>query len=86
MAARWGGDEFAIVTYLKDDETPEMFEETIRTQVNAVRENENLDYSISISVGYASIRRGDPLAVILASVDRNLYNQKNKHHLASSKN
>lgn len=84
LAARWGGDEFVIATFLAGDEMPEGVEAAIRTRVDAARTQEQLAYPISLSIGYALAHRDEPLSEIMAEADRSLYRQKDAHHKAAA--
>lgn len=81
ILARWGGDEFALLT-----ETPlseaKMIAERIRLRVEAMRWTHGTDKGadprneVTVSLGIASAREGDDLSALLKRADTALYRCK----------
>ncbi|MFW6025443.1 MAG: diguanylate cyclase domain-containing protein [Candidatus Woesearchaeota archaeon] len=72
IAARIGGDEFAIILPYTDSETAEMIANRISKKTN------NLDISLNISVGYASHKKAEDLDDLFIKADKNMYKNKDK--------
>ncbi len=79
-AARWGGEEFAIILPETRDENAAKLAETIRHGVNQVPLKDGATGrtygSVSISVGVTSYRSGEDLGTLLKRADEALYRAK----------
>ena len=77
FAARWGGDEFAVVVRGEDSSLPTRFEKSLQENLNAEVLEQGLPYSLSASVGYSQCTSEDSrMADLIASADRMLYSNK----------
>lgn len=85
LAARWGGDEFLVATYLDPIERPVDLEDDIQHAISSACERVALGYAISVSVGYALADRGDALSDLVVEADRMLYERKAAHHAAAGR-
>ncbi len=79
-AARWGGEEFAIILPETRDENAAKLAETIRHGVNQVPLKDGATGrtygSVSISVGVTTYRSGEDLGTLLKRADEALYRAK----------
>ncbi|MBQ9041361.1 MAG: GGDEF domain-containing protein [Eggerthellaceae bacterium] len=82
LAARWGGDEFLVATFLNAAENPVDLEEGIQRAIDAVCERSGVGYNVSVSMGYALAERDEAISDLVAEADRMLYEQKAEHHAA----
>ena len=82
LAARWGGDEFLIAAHLDAGKDPEELVRAVQSSIDDAREANNVDYRVSVSVGYAIAQGKVPMANLIAEADRKLYEQKTAHHAA----
>ena len=80
LAARWGGDEFLIAAHLDAGKDPEELVRAVQSSIDDAREANNVDYRVSVSVGYAIAQGKVPMASLIAEADRKLYEQKTTHH------
>lgn len=79
LVSRWGGEEFAILTYSNENvvDKAEDFRETVE---NSIFDKENLKLKITISIGIASVPKNTvPNFIELFSIaDQRLYRAKNE--------
>ncbi|NKB55634.1 MAG: diguanylate cyclase [Alphaproteobacteria bacterium] len=80
-AARYGGEEFAIVLPQSDLIEAESLAETVRTTVASKRirkRSTGEDFgNITMSIGIALFRRGEPVTDLIQRADQSLYHAKN---------
>ncbi len=78
FCARYGGDEFAIVKILKNDEDIALIRKKIYNSVERKSADEALAYSVSVSIGCAEYTgETDSLQDLISSADSDMYNKKN---------
>jgi diguanylate cyclase (GGDEF)-like protein/PAS domain S-box-containing protein len=78
IAARIGGDEFAVLLFDKDGEAAERVVERITAATASAREEQSLPCDLSVSVGACEIDPRMPGSVedLLAQADRSMYDGK----------
>lgn len=79
FVARYGGDEFAIVSPLDDESEIRPLEEKIREELKKIIQEKQCPFSIDITAGYAA--RNDSINNIpdmIEAADRNLYKHKRR--------
>ena len=77
FAARYGGDEFAVIAMVDDESAVRSLEGRIQESLNEIVQKKGFPFSISISAGYA--RRSETVTNIpdlVGSADRMLYEKK----------
>lgn len=80
MVARIGGDEFGIVLPHSDTHVAENACQRIQNMLGMLKVGE-LEFPISLSLGVATARSGDPLRKVLRQADKAMYIVKrSKHH------
>jgi diguanylate cyclase len=81
IPARYGGEEFTIIVPQSDLMGAESLAETIRTTVASKRirkKSTGEDFgNITMSMGIALFRRGEPLSDLIQRADQSLYHAKN---------
>ncbi len=78
FCARYGGDEFAIVETLKSDEDIALIRKKIYNSVERKSADEDLAYSVSVSIGCAEYtEETDSLQELISSADSKMYDKKN---------
>lgn len=77
FAARYGGDEFAVITPSDDESVIAKQEENIRGELKKLLQENNCPYTVDITSGYA-LRSGstDNIPDLIAAADRILYEKK----------
>jgi len=76
IVARYGGDEFLVMTFFESDEEALAYKTRVRESfVQYDRENA-LPYELSISVGCSRYRPGQKLAELIKAADDDLYQEK----------
>lgn len=77
LAARWGGDEFAVMGFQDDIGDPEQFASHIQNCVAAACTQEDVDYTLTVTVGYAQTADpGHSKQALIGSADAMLYERK----------
>ena len=74
IAARWGGEEFAILAVNTDLERARMLAEKVRSDIEGRKFANGTGFTISI--GAAQFRDGDDAASFLERADQALYRAK----------
>jgi len=82
LAARWGGDEFLMATYLEPGEQPASMKDRIEQEIDAACDRSGVEYRIAVSVGYALANVGDAVSAVVDKADQALYRQKELTHSA----
>lgn len=75
LAARIGGDEFAIAVELNSDEANNYLEGIYETIENINNEND-IDYHISASIGYSQLKEDESISDLIQSADSRMYRKK----------
>ncbi len=75
IAARWGGDEFAVVVK-GNEEIAKKLADRIKTNIKSIKINETEEITPSISYGIASIEKDKDIESILKKADELAYKQK----------
>ncbi len=86
FVARYGGDEFAVVSPFEDEPLVRSMEEKIRDELQGIVQENHCPFSIDISVGYAP--RTDSINNIpdmVEAADRMLYERKRGKKAAAEK-
>ena len=74
VAARIGGEEFAVFLRLADLEAAQRVAERIRSQTHRISDAMDLgDIGVTVSIGIARHRKGQGLDDVLRAADRSLY-------------
>lgn len=82
LLARYGGDEFCIVSEPLDGQGPEELSREINIQMETIRRERKLPYGLSITFGWARCdREGESIASVISRADRMLYENKAQRHL-----
>ena len=78
FVSRYGGDEFIIVAEMAYRAEATWLAEQIRTNVRRISSDNNLKYSVSVSVGIAQYDYSEPISLqsFIARADSDLYKQK----------
>lgn len=78
FVSRYGGDEFIIVAEMAYRAEATWLAEQIRTNVRRITSDNNLKYSVSVSVGIAQYDFAEPISIqsFIARADSDLYKQK----------
>lgn len=79
MVARIGGDEFGIVLPHSDTHVAENACQRIQNMLGTLKVGE-LEFQISLSLGAATARNGDPLRKVLRQADKAMYIVKRSKH------
>ena len=79
--ARYGGDEFCVISDRKDPESLEELVGNIRAGLGEFNETSKKPYKLSFSVGYAvyHMSMGGTSEQFLRIIDQNMYQEKNAH-------
>ena len=76
LVARWGGEEFIMMTIGKSPEEVSAIAEDLRVAVSKLYEPEHEALKISASIGISTLDHGGLLAAAVADADRALYAAK----------
>ena len=76
--ARYGGDEFCVISDRKDQESLEELVENIRARLREFNETNKKPYELSFSLGYAVYHTsmGATSEQFLRIIDQNMYQEK----------
>lgn len=83
IAARWGGDEFVILSIGSDDQCTEMMIERIRERLNEYNLYSGKPYRVECSLGFARVNLSDNRSFedIIAEADARMYEEKRQRKL-----
>lgn len=83
IAARWGGDEFVILSIGSDDQSTEMMIERIRERLNEYNLYSGKPYRVECSLGFARVNLSDNRSFedIIAEADARMYEEKRQRKL-----
>ena len=73
--ARYGGDEFIIITELSEEETLELCS-SIKNKLKELNDNAGVRYSLNLSIGCAAWKSGMTANDLINTADFNLYKKK----------
>jgi diguanylate cyclase (GGDEF)-like protein len=73
--ARYGGDEFIIVTELSEEETLDLCS-SIKNKLKELNDNAGVRYSLNLSIGCAEWKSGMTANDLINTADFNLYKEK----------
>ncbi len=79
ILVRYGGDEFLIMVFFKDDAEADGFRRKINDRFAAFNEEQALPYRLAVSIGYASWSEGMELGALIHQADEQLYQVKPAH-------
>lgn len=79
FAARFGGDEFAAVILLGENEDKNDFKDRLHEKIREASESFN-NYPLSVSVGMAEINSYSDIIEGFKEADREMYAEKKQHH------
>lgn len=83
FAARMGGDEFLISTFNNAVQDPDKVKKDLNSILSQMCENNNLPYTLTLSVGYAKCSSSSvKLISLLNEADEMLYQEKEQNHKA----
>lgn len=76
--ARFGGDEFAIVAILENENDVELLKTSIQSEIDKMNQTNQKQYSISLSIGIANYTKDfSSIRDLLIAADAELYKNKN---------
>lgn len=83
IAARWGGDEFVILSIGSDDQSTEIMIERIRERLNEYNLYSGKPYRVECSLGFARVNLSDNRSFedIIAEADARMYEEKRQRKL-----
>jgi len=83
LVARWGGDEFVILTIGAADENIKVMSERIETSLDEYNLNSGKPYIVACSIGVAPVILNDrSFEEIIAEADEAMYEEKKKRKLS----
>jgi diguanylate cyclase (GGDEF)-like protein len=79
ILARYGGDEFIILSLENTESGAELFEKRLREHLEYHNKYEGRPYTLSLSTGFARYAPENPLSIkdLLVEADRIMYGKKN---------
>ena len=85
IIARWGGDEFVILTIGSPDETAEMIVDRIYERVVQFNAESRACYELACSIGVTTVQVNDRRSFdnLIAEADAAMYSEKRLRKLAS---
>ena len=87
FAVRYGGDEFVIIAWVKNEQQMKNLAENIQTKVSQANAKYNRPYRLSVSVGYAMYEPGqDDMDSFLRRLDQQMYQEKRRYYSDSKNN
>lgn len=79
FVSRFGGDEFVIVIFEKENEFVNILIQTIENNLRLVKEKYKNRFEVSLSMGVASLQEGVTIEELLDKADHLMYLDKQKH-------
>ena len=76
LLARFGGDEFILLGFFKDDAEAAAFSGQVRENFAEWNKTHNEPYALTTSIGYAPYQNGQNLNDLLGIADEKLYVEK----------
>lgn len=76
--ARYGGDEFVVITRTSDEDSIKLLADSIREELSKLNDKAGSPYRVSVSIGYASAGHDEkvPLKDLIETADEKLYEEK----------
>lgn len=75
---RYGGDEFALFTWIRKEEELDTLTKSIRDKLSALNKKAQSPYELTVSIGAAKAERGMTLKEVIDKADQLLYEEKEK--------
>ncbi|WP_052078471.1 diguanylate cyclase [Spirochaeta lutea] len=81
IVARYGGDEFTVLTSETDSKTAEVLVTRLKSTLAEFNNQNNLPYRLSLSIGFVSRRMNSPdhIESLLRKADSRMYTDKSKN-------
>lgn len=73
ILVRYGGDEFLIMAFFKDDAEADAFRQKINDRFASFNVEQALPYRLAVSIGFASWSEGVELGALIHQADEQLY-------------
>ena len=84
FTARYGGDEFVIITNYHIKESPETIVTSFKEILQSMCETHNTAYPLTVSIGYAVVTNSAlSLETAISTADQALYVEKRKFHVVN---
>lgn len=81
IIARYGGDEFCILTDISDKDILDKAIERFKNNIESFNKSGKLEYKIYISIGYSVYDKNESsAAAFLKDLDDKMYEEKREHH------
>ena len=83
LVARWGGDEFVILTIGTPGETSEMIIDRIHAKLHEHNSDSDAPYDLACSIGITPVpvEGGKSFETLIAEADQAMYNEKRRRKL-----
>ena len=78
IIARYGGDEFVVLTSSEGGAINEELKNSIKARLAELVENEKLPFELTISIGIATLNDDDSLKDLIEKADAAMYDEKKK--------
>ncbi len=76
LLARYGGDEFILLSFFKDEAEAACFRDLVREKFSEWNKTHDAPYTLTTSIGYGSYHQGQSLNDLTSAADEKLYIDK----------